>query len=221
MSSIGMCALFASITPSPTYNRSISANPAVYSFNPRQAIRRYVFGLHDKTKRSLAEEAESGDEVSVASWIREGVDPNECDAYGYSPLLNAAAMGRLGAVKELIKNGADVNKCGPYGYTPLHAAAQNGYREVVSLLLKNGANINAQNEEHNTSLHLALRAIRIEIVYMLVRNGGDVRIKGFMGKDCIQVARECGLIDMAQTLSRRSDASIGYHPYSAPEIRST
>lgn len=43
---------------------------------------------------------------------------------GYTPLLNAAVVGRLNAVVELIKNGADVNKPGPHGFTPLHAAAQ-------------------------------------------------------------------------------------------------
>ena len=46
-----------------------------------ESIKR-LFGVHSKTKRSLAEEAESGDELSVGSWIREGADPNEHDAYG-------------------------------------------------------------------------------------------------------------------------------------------
>lgn len=144
MSSIGMCALFfGSITPVNSsdessskpeivhkkppmvINRSISISPNFYSFpSPRDVISRYLFGYHNKTKRSLAEEAESGDEISVCSWIKDGCDPNELDAYGYTPLLNACALGRLAAVCELIKNGADVNKPGPFGFTPLHAAAQ-------------------------------------------------------------------------------------------------
>jgi ankyrin repeat protein len=91
---------------------------------PRQYVERYVFGIHPKTKRSLAEEAESGDDNSLSSWIRDGVNPNEADRYGYSPLLNASVIGRVNAVRELIKNGADVNKKGPFGFTALHAAAQ-------------------------------------------------------------------------------------------------
>lgn len=83
-----------------------------------------MLGYHTKTKRTLPEEAESGDEVSVCTWIKNGVNPNDTDAYGYTPLLNASIYGRLVAVIELIKNGADINKPGPYGYTPLHAAAQ-------------------------------------------------------------------------------------------------
>ena len=42
----------------------------------------------------------------------------------YTPLLNAAANGRLEAVKNLIKNGASINMTGPYNYTALLAASQ-------------------------------------------------------------------------------------------------
>ena len=107
-------------------NRALSTSPRLYSYmsSPKEVFQRYVFGFHAKTKRTLAEEAESGDEVSVCSWIRDGVDPNELDSYGYTPLINASALGRLNAVKELVKNGADVNRTGPFGFSALHAAAQ-------------------------------------------------------------------------------------------------
>ena len=95
-----------------------------YMNSPKEAIQRFLFGYHSKTKRTLSEEAECGDEISVYPWIKEGVDPNELDEYGYTPLLNAAVLGRANAVTELIKVGADVNKKGAFGFTPLHAAAQ-------------------------------------------------------------------------------------------------
>ena len=120
MNSIGMHGLLCSITPSQSFNTN---NDLSFS-NPRQLFRHYLLGLHAKTKRSLAEEAENGDETSIISWIKDGTDPNEIDAYGYSPLLNAAAIGRLSAIEKLIINGADVNKKGPFGFTPLHAASQ-------------------------------------------------------------------------------------------------
>lgn len=127
-------------------NRSISYSPTtLYSSlpSPREVIARYLFGYRvpNKTKRSLAEEAECGDEVSVCTWIRDGSDPNEADHYGYTPLLNAAALGRLNAVESLIKSGADVNRHGPFGFTPLHAAAQvkkpnNLFNNIAELNLK-------------------------------------------------------------------------------------
>ena len=198
-------------------NRSISTQPGLYSYmsDSKVALERILFGYHAKTKRSLAEEAESGDETSVFSWIREGVDPDEFDAYGYTPLLNAAALGRVNAVVELVRNGADVNKTGPFGFTPLHAAAQNGHREVVYILLGNGSDINAQNDDLDTPMHLALRAHRIEIVYMLLRHGGNSRIVGFNNKDCVQCARDIGLGDLAKTL-KNFNPNMGTHPFSTP-----
>lgn len=200
--------------------RSVSASPYGSPFTPnaRDVISRYLFGYHYKTKRSLAEEAECGDEVSVCSWIKDGVDPDETDAYGYTPLLNAAALGRLNAVVELVKSGANVNKPGPFGFTPLHAAAQNGHREVVAELLKNGANINAQNDDMDTPMHLALRAIHIEIVHMLLRNGGNSKLPGYNAKDCVQCAKDFGLIDLAKALKYYDNYSIGTHTFSTPNF---
>lgn len=194
--------------------------PGLYSYmaSPKQALQRYIFGYHEKTKRSLAEEAECGDEISVHSWIKEGYDPDELDAYGYTPLLNASALGRVGAVMELVKSGANVNKQGPYGFTPLHAAAQNGHREVVAELLKNGADINAQNDDKDTAMHLALRSLHIEIVYMLLRHGANSRVEGFNKKDCVQSAKDYGLLDLAHTL-KNYNPSMGFHAQSAPAIK--
>jgi len=196
MAQIGMLALFATVTPNPLLDEKNNTTksldkdkptsvslPSFYSYmpNPKVAFER-LLGLHTKTKRSLAEEAESGNETSVNSWLREGADPNEQDNYGYTPLINASAMGRLGAVKHLVQSGADLNKSGPFGFSALHAAAQNGHREVVSYLLRNGADINQQNNDMDTAMHLAIRAQRIEIVYMLLRNGGNPKLEGFKKK---------------------------------------
>jgi hypothetical protein len=104
-------------------SNSMSTSPSFLN-SPKEALQRFFFGYHSKTKRSLTEEAECGDEFSVQSWTKDGVDPNQVDEYGYTPLLNAAVLGRLNACVELVKVGADVNKKGSFGFTPLHAAAQ-------------------------------------------------------------------------------------------------
>jgi len=170
--------------------------------SPMRLIERYVFGIHAKTKRSLAEEVESGDDEATKTWIRDGVNPNEVDAYGYTPLLNACAVGRLSAVNELIKNGADVNKKGQYGFTPLHAAAQNGHRDLVLELLKHGASVNAQNDDLDTPMHLAIRSLRLDIINILLNHSSDPSIQGFHNKDCIQTAYECNLLDLAELMEK-------------------
>jgi hypothetical protein len=69
-----------------------------------------LFSSPQKTKRSLPEEAESGSVEGIKCWLREGADINAPDAYGYTPLMNAAMLGRLHIVKVLIELGADVQK---------------------------------------------------------------------------------------------------------------
>lgn len=76
---------------------------------------------------------------------------------GSTPLLVAAAEGRVDCVKLLLAKGAQVNKANNSeiigagmvlvssgfadGATPLFAAAQNGQRECVKLLLDEGAQV--------------------------------------------------------------------------------
>lgn len=69
MDSIGICSLLnTSITVTN------NTNPSELSItNPKQFLRYYIYGLHAKTKRTLAEEAECGDEISVVSWIKDGM----------------------------------------------------------------------------------------------------------------------------------------------------
>lgn len=216
MVSTGMYGLLSSITTSNSMAHDRLRSNSLIS-NSRAAFRYYFYGLHEKTKRTLAEEAECGDEISVASWIKDGSDPNELDAYGYTPLLNAAALGRLNAVEQLIKNKADVNRKGPFGFTPLHAAAQNGHRDVVKLLIENGADINSQNDDNDTPLHLALTTREISIVHILVRQRCNVFLKGFLDKDCVQTAKECGLSDLAEYMRKYG---LCIHSQSAPGMLS-
>jgi ankyrin repeat protein len=83
-----------------------------------------------------------------------GADINATDAYGYTPLMNAAMLGRVDIVKALIDAGADIQKKGQFGYTALHAAAQNGHLDVVQALVKYGASVNCKNDDGDIPLIL-------------------------------------------------------------------
>jgi ankyrin repeat protein len=60
-----------------------------------------------------------------------------------TPLMSAAAGGRLDEVRDLLKSGADVNQQGALGITALIVAAGAGHLEVVKALLEAGADPNA------------------------------------------------------------------------------
>lgn len=74
--------------PKPELQRQSSTGTT-----PVQTVTNYfkhLFGLSAKpTKRSLSEEAECGSPESLIEWLRQGSNPNEVDAYGYTPLINA------------------------------------------------------------------------------------------------------------------------------------
>ena len=108
-------------------NRQMSSSGSVATA-PASTITeylKYMLGISAKTtKRSLSEEAECGSPDSLNNWLRQGSNPNELDAYGYTPLINASLRGCVRSANILIKNGADVNKKAMHGYSALHAAAQ-------------------------------------------------------------------------------------------------
>jgi hypothetical protein len=74
-------------------HRQMSASPSSHT-TPVSAISSYLknlLGMNAKTtKRSLSEEAECGTPESLTEWLRQGSDPNEVDAYGYTPLVNCS-----------------------------------------------------------------------------------------------------------------------------------
>jgi ankyrin repeat protein len=93
-----------------------------------------------------------------------GVDINGPDAYGYTPLMNAAMLGRLNVVKLLIHSGADIQRKGQFGYTALHAAAQGGHLEVVQALVKYGASVNCKNNDGDIPLILGM--IKYKLIFL-------------------------------------------------------
>ena len=78
------------------------------------------------------------------------------DAFGYTPLHDAALEGHKDMVELLLAKGADVNAKDKDGNTPLHEAAYTNDRGFVELLLAEGAEVNAKNSSGSTPLRWAL-----------------------------------------------------------------
>ena len=111
--------------PSSSSSATLTQSYVTQPVNALTDYLKYILGFNAKTtKRSLSEEAECGSPESLSEWLRQGSSPNEIDAYGYTPLINASLRGCVQSVKILLKNGAEVNMKAMHGYVPLHAAAQ-------------------------------------------------------------------------------------------------
>ena len=84
-----------------------------------------------------------------------GLEVNEADREGLTPLHIAAERNDAKVMTVLIGAGARVDAADPDGFTPLHLAAREGNREAVELLLSRGADLKIHNHDGQTPLHLA------------------------------------------------------------------
>lgn len=67
----------------------------------------------------LINAVENGDSTTVRVLINNGMDVNDWDEYGTTPLMIAASNGHTDIVRLLLNAGADVNVQSEYGYTAL------------------------------------------------------------------------------------------------------
>ena len=95
----------------------------------------------EEIQEKLFNAIEEGDYKKVKKLIKEGVDINESNFYGKSPLLLAAERGHKKIIKYIIKAKAEVNLCDFEGNCPLSAAIIQEHYDCIKLLLKAGATL--------------------------------------------------------------------------------
>jgi ankyrin repeat protein len=81
----------------------------------------------------------------VEKLLQTGVNANEKNALGATPLSWAACVGNLTCISKLLDLGADIRATTLKGETALHFAAQCGQAEAVLLLLDRGADVQLLN----------------------------------------------------------------------------
>lgn len=117
------------------------------------------------------------------------------------PLLQAAYMGKTGAVRWLIEKGADVNTAGKrHGFTALMRAAQKGHTDTARLLLERGANINATAQNGSTALMEAALFGHADTVRLLIERGADLEAMARSGRTALARAECRGYADIVQIL---------------------
>ena len=85
---------------------------------------------------SFVDYLEKGDPCNVSLFIDAGLDVNDQDSKGSTPLTKAAYIGYLPMVSSLAAcRDADLDRKNRTGWTPLMIAAQQGHTEVVRFLV--------------------------------------------------------------------------------------
>lgn len=119
-----------------------------------------------------------------------GLNLNEVGMHGRTPLMMAAVVGSLAAVKTLVRNGASVHVTGRSRMTALHEAAVIGEARIVNYLLSHGAKIDAETVDGVTPLMSAAAFGNLEVVRLLLENGADHTKTDNRGATAADGARE-------------------------------
>jgi ankyrin repeat protein len=112
---------------------------------------------------------ESGTVVRLL--IANGADVNARMYYGSTPLIGAAASGKLGAVEALLAGRATVDADDDMGETALHHVVARGRADIAEALLAAGADVNARTHADETPLQIARKGNRLTVVPVLLKHG--------------------------------------------------
>jgi ankyrin repeat protein len=107
--------------------------------------------------------------------LSNGIDKNERDADGNSPLIWVVSSdGPDELLESLVDHGASINLKNFVGESALSLACQRGLARKAEYLLENGADPNAPNLDGATPLHHAAALGDVALIALLVRWGAHV-----------------------------------------------
>lgn len=110
----------------------------------------------------------------VAKALKDEVELDVLDEYGYTPLIQTAIVDSVTKAELLLKAGAKVDFSDLTGRTALHWAASNNNFELCKLLLENGANPNAYTFTGQSVLVFPILRKNKEIQKLLFKYGANI-----------------------------------------------
>ncbi|MCL1998173.1 MAG: ankyrin repeat domain-containing protein [Turicibacter sp.] len=122
--------------------------------------------------------------------LAHGIDPNQADSTGVSPLIVSVAGNQKEIAKMLLAAGAAMDGQDTNGNQGLHIAVMRGFKDMLALLLEYGADVNALNNDGFAPLHLAAHHGYKDIFKFLLDKNADSSLKTGLGKSCIDIASE-------------------------------
>lgn len=120
------------------------------------------------TPRGFFEALDTGNIRAVRIFIDAGVNLEDVNSVGWTPLMISSFMGHEEAAQMLLEAGANVNARDNRGYGPLHWAAYCGYKSITAMLIQQGAFVNTKSEKGISPLLQASARGHTEVVQLLI-----------------------------------------------------
>ena len=145
-----------------------------------------------------------------------GLQPNEPNVEGETPLMLAVMAENIETAKVLLKQGADVNATNDEDETPLHYAARyNKGDSITQLLVRRKANIEAVNDSRMTAVHISALQGNDVVCRYLLEAGANVHALEPNGWTALHyLAMRGDLACMKPLLSDAgADVEVFYNPH--------
>jgi ankyrin repeat protein len=158
-----------------------------------------------------------GDDLAVQKLIKQGVNINEPDSSGLTPLMYAIWSRNTEVAKHLIESGADINAKDYSKGDALIYAVDKGDYEITELLLDKGANINSKDYKNATPIIHAVisgdyKYQNEKIVSLLIKRGANLNEKDDDGYTPLSWALFYGKTALVDIIKKAvSDASKDMH----------
>jgi hypothetical protein len=126
-----------------------------------------------------------------------GLDINQHNHLGITPLHQCVLNNNLDGVKMLINCGADLNMADKYGLTPLHTASACGFLQIASMLIVFGADIFSGANDGDLPVEFAKNTEMANLLQteMVVQIHSREYVKSYIGYTCrewsIWIFRKC------------------------------
>uniref|UniRef100_A0A7N0ZSR0 Potassium channel n=1 Tax=Kalanchoe fedtschenkoi TaxID=63787 RepID=A0A7N0ZSR0_KALFE len=161
-----------------------------------------------------------GDDLLLRQLLKRGLDPNETDDSGRTPLHIAASNGSRNCALLLLDHGADPNQRDSSGSVPLWEALAHGHESLAKLLTDNGAGL--QQGDIGQFACIAAEQNNLQLLDRIIQLNGDVTLPGCNGATALHLAVSNGnakmvkfLLDNGADMDRRD--SYGWTPRALAE----
>ena len=102
-----------------------------------------------------------------------GLNVNEIDIYGQTPIYYCVRDHKIETVKLMIDLGTNINIEDKYGQTCLFYGIREGHIDIVELLIQKGANVNQVDKKKRTPYSFAEKFNFQNICELLLKNGAN------------------------------------------------